>query len=627
MVFERFTDRARRVIVLAQEEARMLNHSYIGTEHILLGLIHEGEGVAAETLESLGISLEAVRGQVEEIIGKGQTTPPKHIPFTPRTKKVIELTLREALQLNHKYIGTEHVLLGLINEGEGVASQVLVRLGADLIRTRQQVLQLLSSYAAPTAEPEPVLIPQWDTASDVELHAAILGLPLLGTAGVVVPLALLADLVRLTGAGDPRDRRLQGLTAHTGVVRLQALAWPPPSRVALAGMLCADLRFDPAYTLPDAPPEDLRDVLHEAVVGLAATPPPELRELKQRITTAQQEKYDYIDAQDFESAVRRRDAEKQLLAQKAKLEQTWRQTRIPFSLPAEPAISAVDDHAVAMLRIAADAVTEQTVMMLRILGPAAAAAAPELPLKLRDRIAALPRITVAHRTLFAECVIATEGRNRVVSPTRSVTAGVSGISRHGRLANLLPSQLALPADLFTLRMANQELLYRLRETQQEAPPSAVTIVLDTSPATFGPPELILRLVAHLLTSTLWAADRTPWLVTLDRPGLGRQVTTPEDLVAIWTRRTLDPPAMEKALATAGQLGNPVVVLTQHHLAHDLPLVAHADLRVVTTHIADDAPTGTAGGPFHIHLDPDAKPSTLIDAVDKLLRQEDPRDGL
>jgi ATP-dependent Clp protease ATP-binding subunit ClpC len=128
LVFERFTDRARRVVVLAQEEARLLNHNYIGTEHILLGLIHEGEGVAAKALESLGISLEAVRQQVEEIIGQGGASPSGHIPFTPRAKKVLELSLREALQLGHNYIGTEHILLGLIREGEGVAAQVLVKL-------------------------------------------------------------------------------------------------------------------------------------------------------------------------------------------------------------------------------------------------------------------------------------------------------------------------------------------------------------------------------------------------------------------------------------------------------------------------------------------------------------------
>src|SRR6202789_3104329 len=147
-VFERFTDRARRVLVLAQEEARFLNHSFIGTEHILLGLIHEGEGVAAKALESLGISLEAVREKVEETIGPAGSSTTGSPPFTPRAKKVLELSLREALQLGHNYIGTEHMLLGLVREGEGVAAQVLVSLGADLSRVRQQVIQLLSGYQA-----------------------------------------------------------------------------------------------------------------------------------------------------------------------------------------------------------------------------------------------------------------------------------------------------------------------------------------------------------------------------------------------------------------------------------------------------------------------------------------------
>jgi ATP-dependent Clp protease ATP-binding subunit ClpA len=157
-MFERFTDRARRVVVLAQEEARMLNHNYIGTEHILLGLSHEGEGVAARALDSLGISLDAVRQQVEEIIGQGQQAPSGHIPFTPRAKKVLELSLREALQLGHNYIGTEHILLGLIREGDGVAAQVLVKLGADLNRVRQQVIQLLHGYQGK----EPGHRPAWE---------------------------------------------------------------------------------------------------------------------------------------------------------------------------------------------------------------------------------------------------------------------------------------------------------------------------------------------------------------------------------------------------------------------------------------------------------------------------------
>lgn len=145
-MFERFTDRARRVIVLAQDEARSLKHNYLGTEHILLGLIREGEGVAAKALEALDIGLDAVRAQVVEIIGEGQEPPSGHIPFTPRAKKVIEYAMREGLQLGHSYIGTEHLLLGLTREPEGVAAQVLTKLGADMPRVRSQVNQLISGF-------------------------------------------------------------------------------------------------------------------------------------------------------------------------------------------------------------------------------------------------------------------------------------------------------------------------------------------------------------------------------------------------------------------------------------------------------------------------------------------------
>jgi ATP-dependent Clp protease ATP-binding subunit ClpA len=144
-MFERFTDWARRVVVLAQEEARQLDHNYIGTEHLLLGLLREGHGTAFEALKSLGVSLEAARQQVEEIIGRGKRTPSGHIPFTPRAKKTLELALREALQLGHDYIGTEHILLGLIREGDGVAAQMLARLGIDLNVVRRRVIELLPS--------------------------------------------------------------------------------------------------------------------------------------------------------------------------------------------------------------------------------------------------------------------------------------------------------------------------------------------------------------------------------------------------------------------------------------------------------------------------------------------------
>ncbi|HEY1279099.1 MAG TPA: Clp protease N-terminal domain-containing protein [Acidimicrobiales bacterium] len=148
-MFERFTARARNAVVLAQEEARRLDHNYIGTEHVLLGLLREPEGVAGRALRRLGISLEAVRSSIEQIIGRGGERPPEgHIPFTPRAKKVLELSLREALQLGHNYIGTEHILLGLIREGEGVAAQILVQRGADLERVRKMVMEELGRVRA-----------------------------------------------------------------------------------------------------------------------------------------------------------------------------------------------------------------------------------------------------------------------------------------------------------------------------------------------------------------------------------------------------------------------------------------------------------------------------------------------
>lgn len=170
-MFERFTDRARRVVVLAQEESRLLNHSYIGTEHIRLGLIHERQGVAAQALAALGISLESVRTKVEEIIGAGVSPPAGHIPFTPRAKKVLELSLREATQLGHNYIGTEHILLGLIREGEGVGAQALVKLGADLERARAAVIELLSGYTGPVVESESAMDHAEATVHAISLHA------------------------------------------------------------------------------------------------------------------------------------------------------------------------------------------------------------------------------------------------------------------------------------------------------------------------------------------------------------------------------------------------------------------------------------------------------------------------
>ena len=161
-MLDRFTARAREVIIAAQDEARALHHNYIGTEHILLGLVNEGDGVGSRALDALGISLDAVRQQVLEIIGEGKQAPAAHIPFTPRSKKALDLALREAMQLDHLYIGTEHILLGLVKEGDGVAFQVLTRLGADHARIRDQVLRLLAERTQPRNESVPPGIRDYD---------------------------------------------------------------------------------------------------------------------------------------------------------------------------------------------------------------------------------------------------------------------------------------------------------------------------------------------------------------------------------------------------------------------------------------------------------------------------------
>jgi ATP-dependent Clp protease ATP-binding subunit ClpC len=176
-MFERFTDRTRRVVVLAQEEARMLDHNYIGTEHILLALIHEGEGVAARALAALGISLDATRQAVEDIIGRGQQAPPAHMPFTPRSKKVLELSLREALHLGSDRVGTGHVLLALLREGDGVGAQILVGAGVGFRQARRQIIELLppegeQDMVLPPASAPPAASPAPEPGGELERRLA-----------------------------------------------------------------------------------------------------------------------------------------------------------------------------------------------------------------------------------------------------------------------------------------------------------------------------------------------------------------------------------------------------------------------------------------------------------------------
>jgi ATP-dependent Clp protease ATP-binding subunit ClpA len=242
-MFERFTDRARRVVVLAQEEARMLHHDYIGTEHILLGLIQEGGGVAAKALESLGVSLEAVRQQVEELVGRGQAEPSERIPFTPQAKQALKLALAEAMALGHRYIGTEHILLGLIREGKGPAAQVLASLGADQNLVRQQVIALLHGHQGGRGTASPAWPP--------------------GKAGRGKRKLLSQALARL----DSMEGRLSALEHRVGV--------------------------------------------------------PDTGDLDQRIAQVRLDKESAIDAQDFENAAALRDAEKQLLGERASRQEEW----------------------------------------------------------------------------------------------------------------------------------------------------------------------------------------------------------------------------------------------------------------------------------------------------------------
>jgi ATP-dependent Clp protease ATP-binding subunit ClpA len=250
-MFERFTDRARRVVVLAQEEARELGHNYIGTEHILLGLIRERDGIAARALEALGIRLDAVRREVREIIGTGPGLPSGHIPFTPRAKKVLELSLREAQQLGHSYIGTEHILLGLIREGEGVAAQVLVRLGADLNRVRQQVIQILHGQPGEEEEEAGVVeLPGESPTAGERPHpgaTARLGPPVRVVGSRIELESLSARLGEVVTRLDEITERLTAIEGHLAEGRR------PPARAPRKPPAARKPKPSPAATGPEPP--------------------------------------------------------------------------------------------------------------------------------------------------------------------------------------------------------------------------------------------------------------------------------------------------------------------------------------------------------------------------------------
>jgi ATP-dependent Clp protease ATP-binding subunit ClpC len=212
-MFERFTDRARRVIVLAQEQSQRLSHNYIGSEHLLLGLLAEQEGVAARALQSLNVTLTAARELVEEIIGPGQQTPRGHIPFTPRAKKILELALREALTMGSEVINTEHLLLGLIDEGDGVGAQILQRLGATPQAVREAVATLI------TTEPQAAEV----TGSESGPRAVSVG------RRVLIPVDALTKVSDLLAS---IDRRLSAIERHLGIDAGQE---EPPAGATEAG--------------------------------------------------------------------------------------------------------------------------------------------------------------------------------------------------------------------------------------------------------------------------------------------------------------------------------------------------------------------------------------------------------
>src|SRR3989440_327633 len=403
-MFERFTDRARRVVVRAQEEARMLHHDYIGTEHILLGLIGEGEGGAARALESLGISLEAVRQHAGEITGQGQQAPSGHIPFTPRATKVLELSLREALQLGHNYIGTEHILLGLIRDGEGVAAQVLVKLGADPGRVRQQVIQLLQGSpgkepAAAGAPPETIkdkqlypldlsalvagsryrgdfeerlkkVLKEIRTRGDIilfidELHTLVgagAAEGAIDAASILKPMLARGELqtIGATTLDEYRkhlekdaalERRFQPIkveeptVAHT-IEILKGLRdrYEQHHRVTITDQaLVAAANLADRYISDRHLPDKAIDLIDDAGSRLRIKrmqTPPDFKDLENRIAQVQGQKKEAAEAQRFEEAGRLRDQEKGLLEDKTRMEAEIKSSGVDL-------VDGVDEEAIA----------------------------------------------------------------------------------------------------------------------------------------------------------------------------------------------------------------------------------------------------------------------------------------
>ncbi|EIV94371.1 hypothetical protein [Frankia sp. QA3] len=293
--------------------------------------------------------------------------------------------------------------------------------------------------------------------------------------------------------------------------------------------------------------------------------------------------------------------------------------RAALAAPAERV--AVHPPSVAALRRAVDGVGDAMVVLLSVLGAATAAADPMLPLRLRHRVAGIPPLPRRYRSLL----MAAGGQSAARARTRagSVDTGpdLSGVSRRGRITRLLTTQFALPADHFALRHARGELMYRMHEVGAEPPSRRVMIILDVSPATFGPIEIVLRLVAHLVATAVRAADQEPHLVPADASGR-RRLDRPEDLVDVWTSRSLDPPDLPAAVALASQLGQAgddlILVLGERHAVRDQGLRPGPGLRILTVHAPADPPPRAAGGPGWIHLPPTPDGDELAAAVRALV---------
>jgi hypothetical protein len=421
-----------------------------------------------------------------------------------------------------------------------------------------------------------------------------------GSGGLWPPLGLLADLVTVTGPdvglarsdGDHGpaaalcDPRLASISDEPGISRLRDLAareprWGSDARAGFAALLASGLDLPGQYAPPpDADPADLRDALATALAGLT-------------------------------------------------LAETDAGSAIELSVAAPRPAGAVTDAdrpapvPTAALRAAAGAVTDQVVTLLEILGPPACAADPLLPARLAHRAPELPALPPRELRLLAAASTRwpTNGENAAAG-TLLYSPGTAGVARSGPLTRLLPTQLALPASLLTMRLAESQLLYRQHQAPAPPAPEPVTIILDTTPPTFGPAGNCLRLAAHLLTLTLWAHGRHPALVTLADPDNATELRAPADLLRLWASATLDAPAalLPAARQTAAGLGQPAVLCTHYRTAADARYLPGPASRLLTTHQPPEKPraAAAAGGPWHAHLSPNPTEADLTAAIALLL---------